>query len=406
MSAPPFLPCVLEGLTPAQAITEISAIRREHPRVPVIAVLPEGASRELAAVAAEHADVVFPHGGDFREVLAELGLPDTVTLLESRGIACARDAHVEAWLLEMIEPLSDESGVDPDNLIVCAVNAWNSTRGDESQGEEHMELMAIALAGDKADIPLQLMRHFAKAKRARFPNDTRTIVDHWVDDIGGQLIVTAVLAEIPEGEPARLGERDDDDARKRDAEFMADLIDKSPVLVFCMPLEAFRRDAEALNVEEDESRLPIRWLAAAQLAHRLADATDAERKQLVNTWVTQTRAAEDSDGVFTALAMPGIVVRDLASAGETLVAIATQARTGGALYLAYCIATNTRLALTARGPAGVRARATIQQAETLRAMGLAEQTRQTFEAALEDAIRAGDEPLAKSVSDVLASLPE
>lgn len=158
------------------------------------------------------------------------------------------------------------------------------------------------------------------------------------------------------------------------------------------PFEAFARDAVALNVEEDESRLPIRWLAAAQVASRLADARGAERKQLLATWVKQ-QAADGPDGVWSALAVPGIPVRDLASAAAALCRIAEDMERGGALNLAYSTVTNMRIAMLERGPAGARGAAAWQQARVLRQMGLLEEAQDTYECAQEDAIRAGDAEL-------------
>lgn len=158
------------------------------------------------------------------------------------------------------------------------------------------------------------------------------------------------------------------------------------------PFEAFARDAVALNVEEDESRLPIRWLAAAQVASRLADARGAQRKQLLATWVRQ-QAEDGPDGVWSALAVPGIPVRDLASASAALCRIAEDMERGGALNLAYATVTNMRIAMLERGPAGARGAAAWQQARVLRQMGLLEEAQDTYECAQEDAVRAGDKEL-------------
>ncbi|HEY5550930.1 MAG TPA: tetratricopeptide repeat protein [Opitutaceae bacterium] len=158
------------------------------------------------------------------------------------------------------------------------------------------------------------------------------------------------------------------------------------------PFEAFARDAVALNVEEDESRLPIRWLAAAQVASRLADARGSERKQLLATWVRQ-QAADGADGVWSALAVPGIPVRDLPSASAALCKLAEDMERGGALNLAYATVTNMRIAMLERGPAGARGAAALQQARVLRQMGLLEEAQDTYECAQEDAVRAGDKEL-------------
>lgn len=158
------------------------------------------------------------------------------------------------------------------------------------------------------------------------------------------------------------------------------------------PFEAFARDAVALNVEEDDSRLPVRWLAAAQVASRIADARPQERKALLRTWVRQ-QEQDGADGVWTSLTVPGIPVTDLASASTALCHIAADMERGGALNLAYATVTNMRLALMDRGPVGPRASATIQQARVLREMGLLEEAQDTYEAAREDAVRAKDTEL-------------
>ena len=158
------------------------------------------------------------------------------------------------------------------------------------------------------------------------------------------------------------------------------------------PFEAFARDAAALNVEEDESRLPVRWLAAAQVATRLADSRPQDRKSLLRIWVLQ-QAADGADGVWSALAVPGIPVRDLASAAAALCSIAADMERGAALNLAYSTVTHTRIALMERGPAGARGLATFQQARVLREMGLLEEASDTYQAAREDAIRAKDAEL-------------
>jgi tetratricopeptide (TPR) repeat protein len=158
------------------------------------------------------------------------------------------------------------------------------------------------------------------------------------------------------------------------------------------PFEAFARDAAALNVEEDESRLPVRWLAAAQVATRLADARPSERKSLLRIWVRQ-QAEDGVDGVWSALTVPGIPVTDLPSASAALCSIAADMERGGAFNLAYSTVTHMRIALMDRGPAGARAAATLQQARVLRQMGLLEEAQDTYEAGMEDAIRAKDTEL-------------
>lgn len=166
---------------------------------------------------------------------------------------------------------------------------------------------------------------------------------------------------------------------------------------------AFALDVRDLNAEEDESRVPIRWLGAAQVATRLGEAAPRKRKEMIATWVRQ--AADDGpDGVWTALSVPGLVVRDAESACLTLVAFARQAREGGALYLAYCIAMNTRLAMLHTGPAHARARATFEQALVLRERGEMDRAEDTFEAALEDAIRGGDAEIEAAAGSALEEI--
>src|SRR5688572_10648151 len=146
------------------------------------------------------------------------------------------------------------------------------------------------------------------------------------------------------------------------------------------PFEAFARDATALNVEEDESRLPIRWLAAAQVATRLADARPSERKSLLRVW-TKQQDAEGADGVWSALSVPGIHVHDMPTAAAAMCAIASDMERGGALNLAYSTVTHMRIGLMDRGPASARALCTLQQARVLRQMGLLEEAQDTYEAA-------------------------
>ncbi len=155
------------------------------------------------------------------------------------------------------------------------------------------------------------------------------------------------------------------------------------------PFEAFARDATVLKVEEDEARLPVKWLAAAQVAARLADARPQERKSLLRIWVRQ-QAEDGDDGVWSALAVPGIPVRDIASASAALCAIAADMERGGAFNLAYSTVTHMRIAMLERGPAGARGAATLQQARVLREMGLLEEAADTYQEAREDAVRAQD----------------
>ena len=158
------------------------------------------------------------------------------------------------------------------------------------------------------------------------------------------------------------------------------------------PFEAFARDATALNVDEDESRLPIRWLAAAQVATRLADARPSERKSLLKVW-TKQQDAEGQDGVWSALSVPGIHVHDMPTAAAAMCAIASDMERGGAFNLAYSTVTHMRIALMDRGPASARGLCTVHQARVLRQMGLLEEAQDTYEAAMEDAVRANDAEL-------------
>ena len=169
------------------------------------------------------------------------------------------------------------------------------------------------------------------------------------------------------------------------------------------PFEAFARDATALNVEEDESRLPIRWLAAAQVAARLADSRASERKSLLRIWVKQ-QENDGADGVWSALAVPGIPVRDHASASAALCHIAADMERGGALNLAYSTVTHMRISMLERGPAGARGAATLQQARVLRQMGLLEEAEDTYGEAREDGVRSGDKELEARALLGLASL--
>lgn len=177
------------------------------------------------------------------------------------------------------------------------------------------------------------------------------------------------------------------------------------MLFTTMPFEAFCLDARFLNVEEDESRLPIRWLAAAQVAARLGQATRAERKQVLKVWIDQTAAAaRDEHGVWTALTVPGIEIRNLGTAGAALIAIGSDALAAGGKYLACCIATNTRLALMEAGPVERRVYATLLQADSFRAIGKLDEARMTYEAALDDAVRARDAEAEKTVRARLQEL--
>jgi hypothetical protein len=155
------------------------------------------------------------------------------------------------------------------------------------------------------------------------------------------------------------------------------------------PFEAFARDAVALKVEEDETRLPVKWLAAAQIAARLADSRPAERKALLRTWIRQ-QIEDGADGIWSVLAVPGVPVQDLPSASTALCHIAADMERGGALNLAYSTVTHMRISMLERGPAGARGAATLQQARILRQMGLLDEASDTYQEAREDAVRSQD----------------
>src|SRR6185436_10138013 len=125
------------------------------------------------------------------------------------------------------------------------------------------------------------------------------------------------------------------------------------------PFEAFARDAVAIKVDEDETRLPVKWLAAAQIAARLADSRPAERKALLGTWIRQ-QAEDGDDGIWSVLAVPGIPVQDLSSASAALCHMAADMERGGALNLAYSTVTHMRISMLERGPAAARGAATLQ----------------------------------------------
>ena len=169
------------------------------------------------------------------------------------------------------------------------------------------------------------------------------------------------------------------------------------------PFEAFARDAVALKVDEDETRLPVKWLAAAQIAARLADSRPAERKALMSTWVRQQHE-DGADGIWSALAVPGLPVQDLPSASTALCHIAADMERGGALNLAYSTVTHMRISMLERGPAGARGAATLQQARILRQMGLLEEASDTYQEAREDAVRAPDQVLEARALQGMASL--
>lgn len=169
------------------------------------------------------------------------------------------------------------------------------------------------------------------------------------------------------------------------------------------PFEAFARDAVALKVDKDETRLPVKWLAAAQIASRLADSRPAERKALLGTWIRQ-QAEDGADGIWSVLAVPGMPVKDLASASSALCHMAADMERGGALNLAYSTVTHMRISMLERGPAAERGAATLQQARILRQMGLLEEASDTYQEAREDAVRAPDRVLEARALQGLAAL--
>lgn len=167
----------------------------------------------------------------------------------------------------------------------------------------------------------------------------------------------------------------------------------APAMPIILPFEAFARDAAALNVEEDESRIPVRWLAAAQVAFNLSNARPNERAAFIRTWSAKSQLPDKDGEVWHALTVPGIAVRDLSTAAATLCAIGDIAEEGGALNLAYSIVTNVRIALLEGGPAAVRDAAAIRQARVLGKMGMSDEMLDTYEAARDDAVRGGDREL-------------
>jgi hypothetical protein len=114
-----------------------------------------------------------------------------------------------------------------------------------------------------------------------------------------------------------------------------------------------------------------------------------DRRKLVATWVKQAKL-DGPDGVWSALAVPGITVTGAETACETLLLLADNMVGGGAHHLAYATVTNVRIAMLDSGPAGLRAQSAVRQAEILQAMGMPDEATDTFECAIEDAIRGRD----------------
>jgi tetratricopeptide (TPR) repeat protein len=162
-------------------------------------------------------------------------------------------------------------------------------------------------------------------------------------------------------------------------------------MLMLAPFAAFSQDADVLAALGDNSPLPMRWLAAAQVASRLADASAKERDQLLKTW-TEQQGDAGADGVWSALNVPGIPVVDIESAVRALCAIGAEMERVGALNLAYTTVTHSRIAVL-RGPAAVRGLAAVQQARVLRQMGYQEEASDTYEEARLDGIRAKDPEL-------------
>jgi tetratricopeptide (TPR) repeat protein len=158
-----------------------------------------------------------------------------------------------------------------------------------------------------------------------------------------------------------------------------------------IPFESFSLDADALQKLGKKSPLPTRWLSAAQVAFRLAEARREEREELLREWTAQER--EDGEhGIWAALAIPGIPITDLRSAVRALCAIAVEMERNSALHLAYATVTNARLAVF-DGPMASRGLAALHQARVLRQMGYHEEAQDTYEWAAEDAVEAGDREL-------------
>ncbi len=162
-------------------------------------------------------------------------------------------------------------------------------------------------------------------------------------------------------------------------------------MLMLAPFAAFSQDADVLAALGDSSLLPMRWLAAAQVAARLADARPNDRAELLRTWSEQQHD-EGSDGVWSALNVPGIPVRDIKSAVRALCAIGEEMERVGALNLAYTTVTHARIAVI-KGPADVRGLAAVQQARVLRQLGYHEEASDTYEAARLDGKKANDPEL-------------
>ncbi len=158
------------------------------------------------------------------------------------------------------------------------------------------------------------------------------------------------------------------------------------------PFDSFSHDAEILTTLGEDSPLPMRWLAAAQVAARLADSRPKERAALLRTWLQHQAADEAEAGVWSALVVPGISVRDVPSAVTALCAIGAEMERAGALHMAYATVTNSRIAVL-NGPVVSRGYAAVQQARILRQLGYHEEAGETYAMAREDAAMAGDQEL-------------
>jgi tetratricopeptide (TPR) repeat protein len=162
-------------------------------------------------------------------------------------------------------------------------------------------------------------------------------------------------------------------------------------MLMLAPFAAFSQDADVLAALGDGSLLPMRWLAAAQVASRLADARPKDRAQLLKSW-SEHQDDASAEGVWSALLVPGITVQDINSAVRALCVIGGEMERLGALNLAYTTVTHARIAVI-KGPPDVRGLAAFQQARVLRQLGYLEEASDTYEAARLDGTKANDAEL-------------
>jgi tetratricopeptide (TPR) repeat protein len=162
-------------------------------------------------------------------------------------------------------------------------------------------------------------------------------------------------------------------------------------MLMLAPFAAFSQDADVLAALGDSSALPMRWLAAAQVASRLADARPKDLAQLLTAWSEQQNDSS-TESVWSALQVPGIQVRDISSAVRALCVIGSEMERIGALNLAYTTVTHARIAVI-KGPPDVRGLAAFQQARVLRQLGYHEEASDTYEAARLDGAKANDAEL-------------